>query len=100
MIPKYYYCLLPSGNTSEFPGIELQLKRLNIGASYARTRVGKCYRIPAERVRRLPKSFHDERGYGPYLPTNDECGHSIYRLSHATISRWRWQFQMGSWIKL
>lgn len=100
MIPKYHYCLLPSGNEREFPRIELRLKRLNIGASYAYTLGGRCYRIPSDKIHRLPKDYHDEKGYGPYLPVDDDSGHSIYQLTHAGISRYRKMFQFGSWIKL
>lgn len=98
MNPKYHYCLLPSGNSSEFSQIELRLKRLNIGAAYSRTRIGgRCYRIPSDKIKRLP---FDKECAEHYLPTEDDSGHGIYYLGNATISRWKAEFQMGDWIKL
>lgn len=96
MIPKYHYCLLPSGNSSEFPQIELRLKRLNIGADYSSGPAGgRCYRVPSDKIKRLPKDKGE-----PYLPVDDDRGHAMYPLSHEAISIWIKDFRLGSWIKL
>lgn len=77
----YYYCILPSGNRSEFGNLDAELKKRGVAADYADLHAGgRLYRIPQTELPKLPK---DEKG--PYLG-DDDSGHTIYPLVDEAIA--------------
>lgn len=90
---EHYYCILPSGNRSEFFELDCELIRRGVDASITvLASGGRIYRIPESDLGLLP---FDEKG--PYLG-DDNSGHSIYKMSTADYNRCEWG---GSdWISL
>jgi hypothetical protein len=72
---KYYIRFLPSGNASEFPLIERNLKAFGIEyeEKYKEERGSRIYRIKGNELKKLP---HDK--HGPYLPVTADSSHSLY----------------------
>lgn len=74
-IDKYLYCILPSGNSKNFPELDAELFRRKIEAKIGILRQGgRIYCIPEKEVSKLPI---DEKGH--YLG-DDIAGHTIYPL--------------------
>lgn len=92
-IMEYYYCILPSGNSSEFEELDAELILRVVDAYVTNLKSGgRIYRIDEDDLCRLPI---DEKG--PYLG-DDNSGHSIYKMSEADYNRQEWG---GSeWIAL
>lgn len=94
MIPKHHYCLLPSGNKNEFPRMEMELRRLKVGAYYMRRRHGgRWYRVPSNKVKNLPKWKGE-----PYIPVADGHGHGMYTIRLSIVNQIR--EKRSIWIKL
>lgn len=78
---KTQYCILPSGNATEFPRLDSELKRRGVKASFAPLpNGGRLYRIPGAEQRKLPRDAG-----GRYLG-DDNSGRSIYPLTGAAIA--------------
>jgi hypothetical protein len=90
---EYYYCILPSGNKSEFFELDCELIRRVVDAHITNLPGGgRIYRISEDDLCRLPL---DEKG--PYLG-DDDSGHSLYKMGDAEHNRLEWG---GSgWISL
>lgn len=89
-MPKY--CILPSGNSSEFPELDAELMRRGVTADYSSmSGGGRIYRI-RRGMRKLPR---DDKG--PYLG-NDNSGHSIYAM--VEIETFRTDCNGSDWIKI
>lgn len=71
----YLYCILPEGNSPEFPELDLELQTRQVRSDYLLIKGGgRIYRIHESCLTKLPQD--DE---GPYLGT-DDSGHSIYKM--------------------
>lgn len=69
------YCILPSGNASEFPRLDRELKRRQITSWYATLPAGgRLYKIAHEDIHKLP---HDE--HCSYVG-DAKNGHSVYPM--------------------
>jgi len=71
----FQYCILPSGNESEFPELDAELQERQVHSDFWQLKNGgRIYRIHPSGLTKLP---YDEKG--PYLGTNNS-GHSIYSM--------------------
>jgi len=80
MPKEYLVAALPSGNASEFPGIEAYLDQNKVEYEVALMKNGgRMYRIPLSEAAKLPR---DE--YQLFLPISTSlvsCGHQLYKAS-------------------
>lgn len=82
---EFQYCILPSGNASEFLELDEELRRRRVRSEYwDLDSGGRIYRIYPEGLPNLP---HDEEG--PYLGT-DNSGFTIYNMPDPEYNTKRW----------
>lgn len=81
---NFQYCILPSGNASEFPELDAELQARQVHSDYWQLDSGgRIYRIHPSGLTNLPQ---DDQG--PYLGT-DNSGHSIYSMPDPAYNE-RW----------
>jgi hypothetical protein len=92
---QYRYCILPGGNSPEFPDLDAELNDRGIKASVSALKNGgRLYRIPKVDVSKLPS---DEKGH--YLGDEDS-GHTISLLSDAAMELFREELGGLDWTFL
>lgn len=71
-------CILPSGNSSEFPELDAELALRGVQPKIRELASGgRIYEISADQLHKLP---HDKKG--PYIG-DDDSGHGIYAIPEA-----------------
>jgi hypothetical protein len=78
----YLYKVLLSGDSSIFPKIDAELKKIGVPGDFKETRAGgRIYRIPKAHLSKLPVGEGDgTNAPEPYLPVGPEEGYGIHEM--------------------
>ena len=80
-------CILPGGNSDQWPGIRQQLRKLRVPFAEARIGGGMIWLVLDDA--NLPEYVHAHRGETEarkYLPTCDDSGHTVYPITAAMVA--------------